>query len=121
MTILDCGHAPRLDSEGIGVGYARLEGRTLCYSCADDWARADMRDHNSVFAYVSQDGKTVTTWTGGELARVTWHRSEVRYTPTGGRYERHYYNARGDGGWHGIGAGPGMYVRLRRAVALERL
>lgn len=111
---LDCGHEPTRD--GIGAGYGRLEGKTYCYPCADEWAREDMRAHDDVFAYVSQDGSTITTWTGGKLARVSWHRSEIRHTPTGGRYERHYYSARGQGGsWHGMGEGPGMYVRLRRS------
>lgn len=128
--IADCGH--EYASEGIGTGYARLrsetdtpDGKTLpkdatvCYPCADAMQIAELADgRTSVYAYLSTDGKKVTTWTGGTLMSVKWlSDADIRYTPTGGRHERFYLDAKDVHGkvWHGIGPGRGMYVRMRLA------
>ena len=115
LTLLDCGHAPTV-TDGIGTGYARdAEGKRYCYECADNNQREAMARETDIYAYVSGDGKRITTWTGGHLANVTGSRMETRYTPTGGYYRRYYYWARENGrDWYGIGEGPGMHVRIRR-------
>ncbi len=63
--------------------------------------------------YLSSDGKTLTTWTGDELARVTretssrtgWQRSSMTHiravAPDGSQ-------------WHGKGAGRGMCLKIHR-------
>lgn len=112
--ILGCGHLPT-STEGCGTGYARTsEGRTLCYSCADDAQRADIQTADRFTAYVSTDGRTLTTWSGGTLGRVQ-QISAPAYTPTGGEYRYVYARAAGVD-WWGRGGGPGMYVNLRRCA-----
>jgi hypothetical protein len=117
-TVLDCGDPPTPDA-GIGSGYATtLDGRRICYTHANELEAATMREHGeagAVFtAYISSDGRNVTTWLGAVLARVTehgssrtgWNGSEVhtwRATDTDGRQ------------WYGRNAGPGMVVMLRPA------
>lgn len=108
-TIGDCGHS--VEPTGIGTGYATtLDGRKLCYACADEAQRAEMATSERFVAYVSSDGKRVTTWTGGELARVT-----ASWQDMAGR--RRYVRAVDPSGarWHGVGpVETGDYVSLRR-------
>ncbi len=110
-TVCDCGHEPTPD--GLGSGYARTaDGRTMCYLCADELQRLEMATVDRFTAYVSSDGRTLTTWSGGVLGRCT----------LAGRHpwssERQYLRATDVHGnrWHGTGA-PGMYACLRRAKA----
>lgn len=124
-TMADCGHTYDPPGPNGGAsGYAvTLEGATLCYDCADNLERVDMATHDDMFAYVAGDGRHITTWTGGQLARVTSEsRPDIRHTPTGGRYETIYYVAvAADGSvWRGRGPGRGMYVRLKRAAKSPR-
>lgn len=98
-----------------GTGYATLaDGSKVCHACADAIQREDLR-HATVFAgYLSDDGKHVTTWTGGILATVMresvsktgWHGSSITHiravTPEGIR-------------WYGKGAGRGICIRIHRA------
>lgn len=132
--VADCGHTytgPALGESG-GSGYARLRDAqyvptidhelpadsTICYSCADACQIRELDDgRNDIYAYVSGDGESVTTWTGGELMHITWMSgSDQRVTPTGGRYERFYVDAVDVWGqhWRGVGSGRGMSIRMRR-------
>lgn len=112
----DCGHTVTVS--GMAAGYAtdRETDRTLCYACADASERERMAAlpvGGHQLAYVSTDGRTLTTWTGGTLARVTghsvartgFHRSEVwrfwAVAPDGSR-------------WFGANAGHGMAINVRR-------
>ena len=71
MSALDCGHEPRPTDIGLGTGVVYApDGKSMCYSCADDAQRAQMARGEAVTAYTSADGKRITTWSGGELARV---------------------------------------------------
>lgn len=128
---LDCGHHIPANPPGHvgGTGYAILtsprtvNGRTVpangrvCYPCADALQREDIRLGDTATLYLSQDGTRVTSWSGGTMGRVISGSVSKRYTPTGGRYERHYVRVRMFDGsaWHGNGPGDGMYVRLRRS------
>lgn len=109
---LDCGHR-LLPPAGIGTGYAETpDGVRVCYRCADEKQRRDMRAiHASgagrVFGYMSADTRTVTTWTGGKLATVTRATSNRRQT---------FVRATDADGnrWAGVGpADTGIYVSLR--------
>lgn len=55
------------------AGYAVThEGLHICYRCADAREREQLRDRSKPFcAYLSSDGASITTWTGGNLMRVT--------------------------------------------------
>lgn len=107
---LDCGHAPTPDT--IGTGYAETaDGRRVCYPCADDMQRAELAATPAggrFGAYLSTDGRHVTTWTGGHLATVTRLTGNRRQT---------FVRARDRDGrmWAGVGpAESGTYVTLRR-------
>lgn len=61
-------------SGGCGAaGYAvKADGSKICYACADAIERELLKDRSCSFvAYLSSDGATVTTWTGGKLMTVT--------------------------------------------------
>lgn len=109
----DCSEVKPVQTNG-GTGYAVCdEGKHLvCYACADKRETADMLTSDRFTAYVSPDGRSITTWTGGKLGTVSF----------GGRHpwsrERHYITARDVHGqhWHGTGA-QGMYCNLRKCKA----
>lgn len=107
--ILDCGHHPSPHSH-ITTGAARMpDGREVCYDCADASERERLKTETRFCAYVSSDGERLTTWSGGDLGRVSlgtrhhWSR------------ERRYLSATDCHGnrWHGTGAA-GMWATLRK-------
>lgn len=92
----------------------------LCYDCADKRQIADLLDRSKPFgAYLSSDGRTVTTWTGGALGRVTrWNPCRLtRVSYTHGREYRsiHVVDVHG-AHWYGR-TSPGIYVTLRPCTA----
>ena len=109
---LDCGHDPSPHSEHT-TGTAQLpDNRVVCYSCADTWQREQMRTSDLTSAYLTD--ASVTTWTGGLLARVTW-RVERTMRVNGRKFRRVYFRAVDTNGrhWHGNSPGDGMYCRMR--------
>jgi hypothetical protein len=104
--IVDCGH--EAIPQGVGTGYAHLiDGRRVCYSCADEAQRRQVVQDHTFVGYLDSDARRVTTWTGGELAKVTRTKptaddkvSVWAVTPDG-RY------------WYGRGAGRGMVLTMR--------
>ena len=104
------------DTTGCGTGHATLHDPTearICYPCADTRTRMDMRKTDTVFAYLAKNGRHVTTWTGGELARVL----SVSPPRNSGFGRRLYVRAIDPTGqrWHGSGpADSGKYVRLTK-------
>ena len=95
--ILDCGHTSTPTGYGIGTGVAcNADGRTMCYSCADDSIRADIANGEVVTLYDSGERPQriglgtmnwtvpqLTSWTGGQMMTVV-------------RRERYRHNF---GGW----------------------
>jgi hypothetical protein len=117
----DCGHEYQGPGpEGGAAGYAtRQDGKTVCYPCADDGERERLLTERSIFCYLSSDGKTLTTWTGGKLMTVTSHKTaRVGFRGIDGKSPvRHYLQAHDVHGahcWIGTSPGPGMYARMRR-------
>jgi hypothetical protein len=114
--LLSCGHPPTPNAEP-GTGYATMRGteERICYSCADDRERAALLTEHTIGAYLSSDGKRITTWTGGTLMHVTKHTTaRVGFGGT----TRHYLRAtdvHGAHSWIGTSPGPNMYARMRRA------
>jgi hypothetical protein len=104
--------------DGIGTGYAvTMDGEKICYSCADTRQRDGMKTASIIGAYISSDGRSVTTWTGGKLATVI-RSTHVRLTRVsfahGGSIRA--IRAVDDTGAHWYGRGsPGLAVTLRRA------
>jgi hypothetical protein len=70
----NCGAVcPPAPPQGGASGYAiTQDNRKICYSCSDNMQREELKDRSRpFFAYVSSDGKEITTWTGGKLMTVT--------------------------------------------------
>lgn len=115
IQLLDCGHAPTETESPFTNGIAHFEGKTMCYECAADLDREEIRQGRQVFAYVSSDGRTVTTWAGSELMRITYHGTGPGFYG----YPMHYYRAVTPEGQHyygkngGYGGGAGCAIRLR--------
>jgi hypothetical protein len=112
----DCGAAiAKPDTVG-PTGYALDgDGRKICYPCSTRREREYMAGHDRFTGYLSADGKTVQTWPGGIVGRVTYSRQHV------GRIGGNSYGyctvdvTAFDGArWYGRGQGPGMILRLRR-------
>lgn len=118
---VDCRQMKSVQTDG-GTGYATLVGpdasdvnHVACYTCADVRERRDMASAERFVAYLSSDGRRVTSWSGGTLADVVWSRG-VRMPGFGGGDAATFIRARAADGstWSGRGPGRGMYVRLRR-------
>lgn len=118
--VADCGHrysnigADGRASNAAGYGVDRETDRSRCYGCSDARARAALDalayGLGRMVGYVSADARTLTTSTGGELARVTAHRA---------KNHRHFWQfERGGRRFHGANAGPGnvVYVRAYKAA-----
>lgn len=100
------------------AGYAtRQDGSHICYPCADAAARLARDVSGRCDCYLASDGKMLTTWTGGNLLRVTSEREVIGRGFGGARTERTYLRATAPDGsqWHGVGGGRGMYARMRRS------
>lgn len=106
--ILDCGHAPTETDSKISNGIARdAAGNTMCYKCAADRLKADALADKVFVAYVSTDGKWITTWDGQRIGTV--HRRTVSGFKA-------YYRVTAYGKiWYGQGPSEsGTYVTLRQ-------
>lgn len=114
-TCADCGATFPHPPVGIGgpSGYAiRRNGERICYPCSDAGERATFATADVFIGYVSSDGKSITTWPGGFLARITCM-SRIRSGAGGAQYS---VNAVAPDGsqWYGRNEGAGMVIRLRR-------
>jgi len=114
VTCHDCRQAIHAPAPGaFTTGYARLgNGWRICYPCADKRQRRELEASRQFCAYLSSDGRTVTTWTGGTLARVTAE-TPCRHNMAGTMYAIHGVPPEGTE-FHGRGLGRGMLLRLRR-------
>lgn len=113
-----CGNAFPIHPAGYtgASGYAVLpSGEHICYPCADAQQRDELRDRSKPFvAYLS--GDKVTTWTGGELMRVT-HSRPCKLTRLSYTHDRRSYRSIRavdvhGGHWTGRGS-DGVAIRLR--------
>lgn len=113
MTTLDCGHEPTVTDSTFTNGTARdRDGKTFCYDCASKPDIEAVERGEELYAYVSGDGKRITTWPGNELMRVTrnisartgFYNSKVHYIRAVSPNGREYYGKNG---------GNGMCIRMR--------
>jgi hypothetical protein len=107
----DCGHLES-DHSDFTRGYSiDQKGRTYCYECslADDIAY--LKETGKLTAYLSSDGKRITTWPGLIIATVTSsHVVNFGYC----RDQMSFDAVMADGTrLYGRGPGNGMYCRLR--------
>lgn len=114
--VLSCGHHPSPHSYTT-TGTAHLpDGQEVCWKCADAMQREDLKDRSKPFvAYVSSDGKTITSWTGGHLMRVT-RSTRCTLTRQSWVHGKAYSSIRATdchgGKWYGRGS-PGIAISLR--------
>lgn len=103
-----CGKvSPHTDGHGI-MGHAMV-----CYGCCTEHDRMEMLDRSKPFVcYLSSDGKSVTSWPGGVLGRVTW-RSESRTGWHGSKVTHIRVQDVHGALWHGSNSGNGMCITLR--------
>lgn len=121
MPALDCGHEPSPHSD-FTTGTAHTpDGREICWTCADSEQAHELETADAFTGYLSCDGRNITTWSGGVLARVIDLNTTAGYTPSGGRFERvSTWVTTADGArWYGRGPGRGMYHTIRRSRAQE--
>ena len=107
----DCGCKKPIKHDG-GTGFAEWDGKLVCYDCADIRQREELKDRSKPFTgYLGE--RNVTTWTGGELMRVT---RETDWKIFGSHFHRgscvHAIDCHGKH-WYGRGAGRGMCITLR--------
>ncbi len=99
--------------DGCGTGYCTIGTAKICYLCADESLRAEMRAGRTMTVYLSGDGSELHSWSGGALATVTVEHER----PCGGfchRSTRTHVWATGEGrAWYGTGPGRGMYLNMR--------
>lgn len=113
--MLSCGHEPSPHNEH-ATGTAHMpDGSEVCWDCADASQRAQMTTGAPFVGYLASDGQSITTWSGGKLARVTGNLPRKVGFRGVMSDRRHYLRAIDDTGkrWHGTSPGPGMYARMR--------
>lgn len=118
-TPLDCGHVPTVPtyfhSTGIPLTTGAaidLDGKAMCYQCAADKDIEAVAEGKEILAYVSGDGKHITTWAGIALMEVTyngtarngWNGSSISYISAAAPNGKRYYGKNG---------GNGMAIKLR--------
>lgn len=116
-----CGEEVAFQTDG-GTGYARTDDNAMiCYACADKRQAADMAAHTSgpFYCYLSGDGRSVTTWTGGYLGRVL-HSNSNRSGWRGSEVWRFRVRDAAGREWNGRGAGPNMSCTLRLAASSKQ-
>lgn len=113
---LHCGHTFDRDAAPFTDGSAILDdGSRICYDCATAADRSAMRDAtpgDRFTAYVSSDGRTLTSWPGRELGTVVGWGERHPWSNS-----RRYVSVRdvNGGRWRGT-AEPGMWASLRRCA-----
>ena len=121
--VLDCGHKPNPHSEHTTGTGRTPDGLELCWDCCNSNERRYMAQANHYHGYLTRDAAErpqISTWPGGELARVT----EYRETKAGfGCGERVYFRATDSygGKWYGSSPGFEMFARLHRTAEDRRL
>jgi hypothetical protein len=90
-------------------------GPEMCWDCCNKAEREAFATQHRYCAYLAGDGKTITTWPGGELAKVTalWESGNN----FAGKIMRFRATAPDSSRWYGTSPGKGMYARLRRNKA----
>lgn len=114
----DCGHTYTPPGPAGGAaGYAKdpETGRTMCYPCADKLQREEMRTGTITGGYVNETRRQVTTWTGGDLMRITGISYSTKRYGSMGWWRMRYITAVTEDGrvWHGQGSDQWDAVTMR--------
>jgi hypothetical protein len=106
---LDCGHVCK-PGEGVARDH---EGLTCCQTCAETREVETFLaiETTRYAAYVSEDGKRITTWTGAHLAHIALIKPRRLPTTTGVTVWAFDSKRRW---WYGVGGGRGWFIRIRQ-------
>jgi hypothetical protein len=114
----DCGHTvtPVPGSVGTGKATDPNTGKTMCYPCAEAAEREAIKTADVYTAYVTNDGKRLTTWTGAELAKITNLATGSKvHTKNGWYCMRTVHATTPDGAtWYGRGSDDADVITIRR-------
>lgn len=106
----DCGTL--CDGLGIHKPYGTTsDGHVCCYDCCNKRELADFLKAQRYTAYLSGDCKRITTWTGGQLARVKYTQ-HCRHNMAGHVFRVWAKDVAGRE-WYSQCGQPGMVIRLR--------
>ena len=119
--ILSCGHKPSSHSEGT-TGTARWNDngvyKEICWDCSNNMQIEELKEANKYFAYISEDGQSIQTWTGKILMTIMHMYPLNNYwTKRGFTSDDLYYIRAMDihgQHWYGTGMGKNMYCRMRK-------
>lgn len=115
----DCGHTvtPAPGSVGTGKATDPKTGRTMCYPCSEASEREAIKSADVFTGYISADAKRFTTWTGGELAKITSIVTGGKVQTRDGWYRMRFLWATTPDGarWYGRGGDDVDVITLRRS------
>jgi hypothetical protein len=100
------------DSYGIHKPWGRThDGKVCCHDCCHKREEAEFLLSQRYTAYLSGDAKRITTWPGGQLARVMFVK-RVRHNMAGYVYRVWAKDSKGRE-WYSQCGIPGQVIRLR--------
>lgn len=111
---LTCGHPPTPDK--YTTGYATSpNGEKMCFPCAEKAELRDFLNATRYTGYVNEDKKLITTWTGGELAKITGITRGNKHWSLNGMWRMRYVYAVDSSGrhWYGYSSDSYEVVTLR--------
>jgi hypothetical protein len=111
--ILSCGHEPSPHSEHTTGTAHTTDGREICWACADNESREQMKTAASFVVYVGDNN--VTTWTGGNLGGILYRSVTHIFGHKGIAYRiRDVHGQVWHGRHAGMFSGKGCALRIRR-------
>lgn len=116
--VLDCGDLLKAPTS-LGTGYAWTpDGKCICYAHADALQLQHLEDLDTPLAvYLSEDRKSVKSWSGGVLGEVTdYATGGTYYSFWSGPWRMRYITVKTPGGrtWRGQGSDQYQVITLRR-------
>lgn len=121
QTTCRCGGWFGKDKKSVAAGYAVLteNGERICYECSYRLHLQEMRTQEAISAYVSGDGKALTTWTGRVLAQAVDRNhcklTRASHTHSQEEYSSFWFLDPTGQRWYGRGS-PGMLIRVRKVA-----
>jgi hypothetical protein len=111
--VLDCGHNPSPHSDYTTGTAHTSTGKEICWECSYKREQEALKRTTHYVAFLASDGKTLTTWPGQTLARVTrlW---TIPNNMAGKLYRFRAVDVHG-AAWYGSTPGHGMYARMHKA------
>ena len=121
---LSCGHMPS-EHSNFTTGTVHLhrpkrkskQNVEICWNCSDRAQKYSMKKYNQICLYLSDDGKSIDTWSGGKMS-VSCQSWTVRHNMwtcpelTCVNMTDHFGNR-----WYGKNGGKGMFIKFHKVKA----